>query len=92
MERKYKSISKKDNKMKFQRFMIKLKEGTTRTFSIDKIFEDKYIVSLGDSIYSAEAPVFNKPEDAFLFMLKSMSWIPSGIVEIRSNCDFLSNR
>lgn len=38
------------------------------------------MLTLTDSIYSGKPPVFETAEDAFLFMLKIMSWIPSSII------------
>ncbi len=73
-----------------QVFHLTTADGSKRSFSIDQICVNHYEVSLCDSIYSGKAPVFETPQDSFLFMLKIMSWIPNPIVEIKSSCDFLS--
>jgi len=75
--------------MIIQKLNIKLEDGSCREFSIDKS-EDKYMLTLTDSNYSGKPPVFETAEDAFLFMLKIMSWIPSSIAKIETTCEFLS--
>lgn len=76
-----------------QMITIKTNDGISRQYSIDEIGNSQYIVSLHEgSIYDGEPAVFNSPDNAFLFMLKIMSWVESKITNITSDCTFLKKQ
>ncbi|MFZ2890852.1 hypothetical protein, partial [Sulfuricurvum sp.] len=61
-----------------------------RQYSIDQ--EDShYEICLqdGSEWYGGKSPVFESAEDAFLFVLKIMSWVNSSIKEIKIDYTFL---
>ncbi len=75
--------------MLIQTLNIKLDNGECKNFTIDKINDKDFGLSLSDSIYAGKAPVFETAEDAFLFMLKILAWIPFEIIQISSSCEFI---
>ncbi len=77
--------------MSSQIITVKTKDGVPRQYSIDEVGNGQYIVDLHEgSIYDGKPAVFNSPDDAFLFVLKIMSWGNSPIDLITSGGTFLN--
>lgn len=70
---------------------IKTKDGVIHKYSINEITQNCYEIDLhdGSEWYSGKSPVFTSVDNAFIFVLKIMSWVNYPIDEITSDCTFL---